>query len=148
MEELEFTRNTYTSMFHSFPAFVVEGRTQLLYLSPSVYTVSISLGSILSFLQIVILFFFYLSFSLSRAFSRFSCSHHSGNIHILSWFHLRPMLRICYATRIYVYITSVRSSRNPLRGGSRPSPRAKLTSIFRSNKYQQRDSYTGSRTLA
>jgi len=80
---------------------------QLLYLSPSVSTVSISLGSILSFLQTVILFFFIsLSLSLSLAHAHFlvlSYSRHSGNIHILIWFHLRPMLRICYITRIYVY---------------------------------------------
>lgn len=42
---------------------------------------------------------------------------------------------------------SQQSWRSPRRF-SRPPPRAKLTWIFRSNKYQQRDSYTGSRTLA
>lgn len=40
-------------------------------------------------------------------------------------------------------ISTPSSSRNALRGGSRPSPRAN-SPVFRSNKYQQRDSYTGS----
>lgn len=39
---------------------------------------------------------------------------------------------------------SIRSSHNALRGGSLVRPREQTHRFFRSNKYQQRDSYTGS----
>lgn len=58
--------------------------------------------------------------------------------------HLR-ILRLLSLLHSLMYLHTFDSQQSyiALRGGSRPSPRAN-SPIFRSNKYQQRDSYTGS----
>lgn len=58
--------------------------------------------------------------------------------------HLR-ILRLLSLLHSLMYLHTFDSQQSyiALRGGTRPSPRAN-SPIFRSNKYQQRDSYTGS----
>lgn len=74
-------------MFRSFPAFVVEGRTQLLYLS-GLLLVSQSLGSILSFPWTVTLSFLFLfpllsfTHTLSHIYSLVLSYSRHRNIHI------------------------------------------------------------------